>query len=225
MEICFSAATQWPMNLALQFVVDGAPRNSPVDVTVGRSICKSQVSGSRQVIYYVRNPPLLRMARSFDARTVGYRLAGPTTLEWHLSTAPALPTAAAAPKAQGRRKAGGGKGAGGSSRASSHGPEDWQGPQQHAFAGAGPADGGAHHRQQQPQQQLASAPPALLAQIGQWLQLQPSQGSPDAGLRTKRRKQDRPIRAPFYGFHSGSPGVCCFEPCGKRQRTGAVAAA
>ncbi|GBF91600.1 hypothetical protein Rsub_04340 [Raphidocelis subcapitata] len=258
MEICFAGATQWPMNLKLQFVVDGAARGAAVEVTVGRSICKSQVSGSRQVIYYVRNPALLRLARSFDARTVGYRLAGPTTLEWHLSTAPTPPAPAAAAKAPvGRRKSasgGGGKGSGGGGGGGGGGG-DWlaaagaaQLSQQVAllqqlggalglgFGGAGAGGDGGDDLQQQ----LSCAPPALLTQLQQWLS-QPQLLAGAAGgaspaalaaaiaaaaaaaaacgpdpstLRTKRRKQTHPLRAPFYGLQQpGVAAVCHVLPC------------
>jgi hypothetical protein len=260
MEICFSAATQWPMSLALQFVVDGAPRGDPVDVTVGRSICKSQVSGSRQVIYYVRNPPLLRLARSFDARTVGYRLAGPTTLEWHLSTAPTPPAPAAAPKAAARRKpaasGGRGSGPGAGGRGGPRGSEDggaWLGGaaalqqqllllQQLAAGGAagGPLPGGLSPAALQ--QQLASAPPALLSQLAAWLAAQPGAllgGAATAAAataaaaaaaavdphthRTKRRKQRRPSRAPFYGLSFAGLWhmLPCFRPAGCAAAGGA----
>jgi hypothetical protein len=208
MEICFSAATQWPMSLALQFVVDGEARGDPVDVTVGRSICKSQVSGSRQVIYYVRNPPLLRLARSFDARTVGYRLAGPTTLEWHLSTAPAPPAPAAAAKAPGRRKAGvAGPGKAGAARSS---------------GGADACASGAAAPQPQPQpqqlmlvQQLAAAAgggdTALQQQLAQWLAAHATLGGgllgTDATRRVKRRKQPCPSRAPVDGYQAGAAAL------------------
>ncbi|KAI8475672.1 MAG: hypothetical protein J3K34DRAFT_517103 [Monoraphidium minutum] len=233
MEICFAAVSQWPMGLQLQFVVDGSARGPPVDVTVGRSICKSQVSGSRQVIYYVRNPPLLRLARSFDARTVGYRLAGPTTLEWHLSTAPAPPAAGAVAKASlGKRKAGakGPRASGGALDC-----DEWAAvaaspaagaaqlhqqvlllQQQLGGAGAGDAAAaaalGAGALQQQP---LAVPPPALLGQLSNWLSAQQAlaPGAPfdaaafGAPAQAKRRKQRRPSRAPFYAAQTGGPSL------------------
>jgi uncharacterized membrane protein YgcG len=218
MEICFSAATQWPMNLALQFVVDGTPRGAPVDVTVGRSICKSQVSGSRQVIYYVRNPPLLRLARSFEARTVGYRLAGPTTLEWHLSTAPVPPAPAPAAKAPGRRKAGpagaAGKGPrGGAGGASGAGGAGGAGDAGDAAAAAAAAAAVALQGQQLAlMQQLTAAAggcadPALQQQLAQWLAARAAGGADASPRRASRRKQPRPARAPLDGTQSGAAAL------------------
>ncbi|GBF91591.1 hypothetical protein Rsub_04331 [Raphidocelis subcapitata] len=199
MEICFAGATQWPMNLELQFVVDGAARGAAVEVTVGRSICKSQVSGSRQVIYYVRNPALLRLARSFDARTVGYRLAGPTTLEWHLSTAPTPPAPAPASKpATARRKAAAATAA--APKAQRGGEELW------ARANGGGGAGGEQHP-------LA---PELIGQLAQLLGSGASPAelaaamaaaAPGGPHRSKRRKQEHPSRAPFYGYPPGTAGV------------------
>ncbi|KAI8464939.1 MAG: hypothetical protein J3K34DRAFT_461681, partial [Monoraphidium minutum] len=125
-EKLFPSAAQWPMDLALQFVVDGEARDTPVNISIRR--LPNSVYGKGQAHYYVRNAALLELARSYGARTVGYCLAGRTVLEWHLvkelrvAGARARPIAGLAPPRHALHSDGGGRPHG------ADGPHDIAGP-------------------------------------------------------------------------------------------------
>ena len=92
MEAWFPAAA-WPVPLTLQVVVDGEPRDPPVDVVIGRYLNKGRTKGRNSWAYCLSNAVLTRRVREINACTVGFRLVDATFVRWELATTVGPPPA------------------------------------------------------------------------------------------------------------------------------------
>ena len=88
MEAWFPAAA-WPVPLTLQVVVDGEPRDPPVDVVICRYFDKRY----NKWAYLITNAVLMQRVREINACTVGFRLVDATFVRWELATTVGPPPA------------------------------------------------------------------------------------------------------------------------------------